>query len=247
MTELSKTLKNPYYYINNGVLYNISDKEIDKDIEGASDRRKGNHLVTYITEPKELESGSKYYDLHNDEKVADTAGTYQVSTNKINVEECKKTFPYATINYIDDEENEYQEVLWLQNLIKEGDTYKDGKFVSYGFTYDSDYEFQVSLEITKLIEKETSFEQIIKKLPYYIFEPSLVKDKIQITTDEGTKKVTYNGTNGLFSTTKKSLKNYLMDVVFYKIRDFTNEKLKKYGFKLKDEGIIINDETVIDL
>jgi len=248
MLELIKKsdLKNPYYYVNDNVLYAISDTQMDENLAEIEDKRIGEHLVVYVTEEQELAKGTKYRDLHNDEQTALVDGLYQVSTNKINVEECKAIFPYCTVSYEDDDSNTYEEIYWLQDYIKVGDKFVNGHFESYHSDYQKDYENKAIVEIGKLIDKGTNLNQIISKFPYYIFDSAMIEDKVKINTEDGQKMVTYNGVEGVTTKSTKDMKDIIAKSVQDKTVAFANQKLDAYNLKVTDDAIDINSSTVVD-
>lgn len=142
-----KNLENFYYYLSEG------DKGVVYEISYVQDKDKcGKHLVTYMTEPKELTEGAYYYDLHGDKQKVEEAGTYQVKKEdgSLDLEACKSVFPYVEVkyykalrdprtgayvkdgqgNYVKDTETLYIDMYWYQDRIQDGDTVDDnGKFV----------------------------------------------------------------------------------------------------------------------
>ena len=241
MITCSTTLENPFYFIKDNVLYEINDKQ--------DEYNRGVHLVTYLTETKVLSKGEKYKDLHNDEQTAVSDGEYQVSTNKIDVEECKKVFPYHILTFEDDNNNEFDVVLWLQNFIKDGDTFQNGAFkTSYGTSYDYCFIMNFSKEVKSLLEKDMTINQILQKIPYYVFEPNgLIENKLTIDTEDGRKKVTYKNHEGLGTVDKRDLKQWILEIVTDKTIAYANTLLQKYDMKLKEESIEITNDNVEDL
>ena len=142
-----KNLENFYYYLSEG------DKGVVYEISYVQDKDKcGKHLVTYMTEPKELTAGAYYYDLHGDKQKVEEAGTYQVKKEdgSLDLEACKSVFPYVEVkyykalrdprtgayikdgqgNYVKDTETLYIDMYWYQDRIQDGDTVdENGKFV----------------------------------------------------------------------------------------------------------------------
>lgn len=241
MITCSTTLENPFYFIKDNVLYEINDKQ--------DEYNRGVHLVTYLTETKVLSKGEKYKDLHNDEQIVEEDGEYQVSTNKIDVEECKKVFPYHILTFEDDNNNEFDVVLWLQNFIKDGDTFKNGAFkTSYGTSYDACFMLYFSKEVENLLEKEMTISQILQKIPYYVFNPNgLIENKITIDTEDGRKKVTYKRCKHGITISIVSIKQMILYIVTDKTIAYANSLLQKYGMKLKEESINITNDNVEDL
>jgi len=248
MLELIKEqdLKNPYYYVNDNVLYAISDSQLDEKLAEIEDKRIGEHFVVYVTEEKELVEGEKYMDLHNDEQIASADGTYNVSTDVIDVEECKAIFPYCTVSYEDDDSNTYEKIYWLQDYIKVGDKFVNGHFESYLSNYQKDYENKVIVEVSKLIGKETQMSQIISKFPHYVFDPSLVDGQIKIDTESGQKMVNYTGASGVTTKSNDDMKEMIAESVQEKTVAFANQKLDSYNLKVTDDAIDINSSTVVD-
>lgn len=241
MITCSTTLENPFYFIKDNVLYEINDKQ--------DEYNRGVHLVTYLTETKVLSKGEKYKDLHNDEQTAVSDGEYQVSTNKIDVEECKKVFPYHILTFEDDNNNEFDVIIWLQNFIKDGDTLKNGAFdTSYATSYDACFVLYFSKEIESLLERDMTINQILNKIPYYVFNPNgLIQEKITIDTEDGRKKVTYKSCSHGFTVSIVNIKQWILNVVTDKTITYANSLLQKYGMKLKEESIEITNDNVEDL
>lgn len=135
----STELKNPYYFLSTNdpkVIYEISDQQ-DKD--GC-----GQHFVTYQTTDRVVNAGQSYLDLHGDRIQVSESGTFPVSTGKLNIAECKKTFPYFEVVYSATENGSETESVyfWLDYLIEDDDKYVDGKFVMNTDHKDVDDDFE---------------------------------------------------------------------------------------------------------
>ena len=241
MITCSTKLENPFYFIKDNVLYEINNKQ--------DEYNRGLHLVTYLTETKVLSKGEKYKDLHNDEQIVGEDGEYQVSTNRLNIEECKKIFPYHILTFEDDNNNQFDVVLWLQNFIKDGDTIENGAFkTSYGTSYDSCFIMNFSKEVDSLLKKEFNITQILQKIPYYAFNPNgLIENKVTIDTEEGMKKVTYKSCSHGFTISKPTIKQMVLNCVTDKTIAYANSILQKYNMKLKEESIEITKDIIEDI
>ena len=116
MTPRNK-LNNPYYFVKDGVIFKINVTNDYKD-------PCGKHYVTYVTEEKQVEKGQSYINNKGDYVVAETTGTVNVSTGRVDEATCATTFPYFKVT--DTDSNEYY--FWLDNFIEKGDVYKSSKF-----------------------------------------------------------------------------------------------------------------------
>lgn len=186
------TLDNPYYFIKDKVVY-----EISKDNGGDSDCAQ--HKVTYLTESKPLKKGDTYYDLHGDMKKAEADGNYNVKKEEIDIEENKKIFPYfyVTTALSEGSDRTYglyvfnRDYFWLQSFISDGDTLDNsGKFWmnthdrDYSFDVPENYDYNTNIrtmpynvlfqyniynEIVRLAKLNYDTEKIKSRLPYYCF------------------------------------------------------------------------------
>lgn len=121
-------LKNPYYFVEDNVIYDISDKQ---DADNC-----GKHLVTYKTASLNgsdkvfVKKGNKYINANGTQTVAPSDGYYPVSTGQIDVDANKTVFPWICLNYKTDVKSPTrQEYLWLDYLIDDGDRFDGNNFV----------------------------------------------------------------------------------------------------------------------
>lgn len=170
-------LRNPYYFIRDNVVYEISDKQ---DADGC-----GKHYVTYVTKPTELKKGAKYLDVNGTMQVAEADGTYNVSNGNIDLTETPKmspnflTFPWACITYVEEEGGKpKKEYLWLDYLIEDGDKVtvvnRVEKFVindkhSEGAnSYVGLYKQQLINEFKARVKNGYAIAEIKKRMPEYV-------------------------------------------------------------------------------
>lgn len=124
MIQGNRILSNPYYFIKDNVIFNISNSNNEEDVCGK-------HYKTYDTEMVEIAKGQSYTDLHGDTKVATADGEQSVSkgsdSDASTVTANKGVFPYYEITYTHEEETT-KVVFWLDKLIQVGDkTESSGK------------------------------------------------------------------------------------------------------------------------
>ena len=118
------TLKNPYYFFNENVLYEIKDYNDDDNC--------GVHKVFFVTEEKEVKSGDTYYDVNGNKVVATEDGTVAASTGAIDEEKSLGIFPgfYVQYDVVSEELYGQKKYYWLQDMIADGDTIDgEGKFL----------------------------------------------------------------------------------------------------------------------
>ena len=250
MIQPKTTLSNYYYFFNDNIVF---------DIKNYNDEDKcGKHKVTYLTEGKKVEKGHNYIDLHGDFQKAETEGTYQVSTGKLDEAECAKVFPHFNVNYQDSEGNQYTVYYWLQNLIKDGDKLQDGRFVmneTHGGNYLTVFEKSIDETIAEYAKSGLTVEQIMRKMPKYCFSAITAEDekttfeinKTHIYKDGKKIEVSYVNVTGLSSRNA----DYVMGIVYNAIdeqtKDFANEKLKVHGKKLDENATLISKNNVVNI
>lgn len=118
------TLKNPYYFFNENVLYEIKDYNDDDNC--------GVHKVFFVTEEKEVKAGDTYYDVNGNKVVATEDGTVAASTGAIDEEKSLGIFPgfYVQYDVVSEELYGQKKYYWLQDMIADGDTIDgEGKFL----------------------------------------------------------------------------------------------------------------------
>ena len=135
MIKYTKTLRNPYYFIADDILFKISENQ---DTDGC-----GQHLVTYQQNVDKngekvfttVRNGRYYFDEHHNKIKNDSGGDVIVPSygDKLNDEECKKIFPYFEVGYYYMEGNNirYEDnvTYYIQDLIAVGDRFINGTFV----------------------------------------------------------------------------------------------------------------------
>ena len=134
MIRYTTTLKNPYYFIADNILFNISEKQ-DAD-------KCGQHLVTYKQSVdkdnnpifKTVKNGGYYLDEHHNKLINESGSEIMVPLygDKVDDEECEKIFPNFKIGYYMLENGilKYEYITYyLQDLIAVGDRYINDAFV----------------------------------------------------------------------------------------------------------------------
>ena len=256
MIQYSTTLKNPYYFLTDNVLFAIGNLQ-DED-------KCGKKLVSYKqTLDKDntpitidVKKGEKYMDEHHEMETATSDKTVNVYGNELNHTACSSVFPHfsVTYQYVNGEENGEPETVtvvmnyYLQGMISVGDKYTNGKFVrnnEHSKTGDTNYltEFQNSIkeDIAKYVEKGYSLDEIKKTIPHWYFASN-----IDHNFDVNGKKMTLKSVSDDITQITDEV---LMTEIYKKINEmsvsFSNKKLETYGKKLKTESeTIVTDNTV---
>ena len=245
MTPRNK-LNNPYYFVKDGVIFKINVTNDYKD-------PCGKHYVTYVTEEKQVEKGQSYINNKGDYVVAETAGTVNVSTGRVDEATCATTFPYFKVT--DTDSNEYY--FWLDNFIEKGDVYKSSKFkktIHSGETeeevdFAQDYVNTVKRAIATAMANGTSFNAAKGGYPSYLFAKA--NDKITVNGKEVTVKTKgITSSLGTISTlpiiSETNIVAEVLKVINEKTVDYANGMLKNIDKKVKEtEGTatLISDST----
>jgi len=243
------TLDNPYYFIQDGTLFQISNTQ-DKD-------NCGTHKVTYVTEEKELNVGDSYYDLHGDYvKIteASSSGKYDVKTNSLDKAACASVFPSFTVTYVDKDNKQHTRYYWLQDMIKPGDKFTES-FAPHGADQNTTYItlFQDDLKnaIKEMAKKGVSIDSIKKSMPMYCFNVSaLSSDDLKKTTmiENGkTIEVTYQSNTLGLNLTDTSLNTLIYEALNEDVVKYANQKLLPYQKKIKPNVKLISSSNVITL
>lgn len=123
---MNTILKNPYYFVKNNVIFEISTNNTKED-------PCGKHYKTFDTETVELKKGRYYFDKNGNRKLAEQDGSFEVSlgtakeTETINKN--KAVFPYFDITYTYEESGNTETITyWLDDLISDGDEMNGSKF-----------------------------------------------------------------------------------------------------------------------
>lgn len=112
-------LQNPFYFIKDGIIFNIQGSNTEKD-------ECGKHYKTFDTESVELKKGTYYNDKNGNVKIAEDDGTFEVGLKTDKKPETiaanKAVFPYfdVTYHYVQSG-NEETVTYWLDDLITDGD------------------------------------------------------------------------------------------------------------------------------
>ena len=112
-------LQNPFYFIKDGIIFNIQGSNAEKD-------ECGKHYKTFDTESVELKKGTYYNDKNGNVNIAEDDGTFEVALKTDKKPETiaanKAVFPYfdVTYHYVQSG-NEETVTYWLDDLITDGD------------------------------------------------------------------------------------------------------------------------------
>lgn len=119
------TLNNPYYFVKDGVIFNISSTNTQED-------PCGKHYKTFDTKTVTLEKNNYYFDKNGNRLLTTEDGDYEVSlktakeTATINAN--KAVFPYFDVTYQYESGNTETVTYWLDDLISDGDKMSGNKF-----------------------------------------------------------------------------------------------------------------------
>lgn len=172
-------LQNPFYFIKDGIIFNIQGSNAEKD-------ECGKHYKTFDTESVELKKGTYYNDKNGNVNIAEDNGTFEVALKTDKKPETiaanKAVFPYfdVTYHYVQSG-NEETVTYWLDDLITDGDkiTIKND-YVSFAkktvHGTEGDYEIPyVEYYMKKCLDKLAndvingmSLEQLAKNNPLII-------------------------------------------------------------------------------
>lgn len=262
MTFPTNKLKNPYYFIKNNVVYEISENQ---DADNC-----GQHYVTYqvtsLTNEDKVfvKKGDKYLDVHGTPTVAPIDGYYQVSTGKLDIEANKAVFPWICVEYKtkpEDRETK-SEYLWLDYLIDDGDSFDGTKFTMNqqhapeNGSYVEYFREQVLDKIGLYLANGYTDVDIKRSFPDYL----LAEQYGENIPENATANITVDGKKVYLVnvTTSSENENFEMGVseedmfeAFYKYCNeqvivYANRLLRKYNKKLKDT-VIVSEETVEDI
>ena len=122
---MNTTLRNPYYFVKDGIIFDISTSNVQED-------PCGKHYKTFDTETVSLKKGTYYLDKNGNRKLTEKDGNFEVSlktakeTATINAN--KAVFPYFDVTYKYENGNTETITYWLDNLISDGDKMNGNKF-----------------------------------------------------------------------------------------------------------------------
>lgn len=262
MTFPTNKLKNPYYFIKNNVVYEISENQ---DTDNC-----GQHYVTFnvvsLTGNDKIfvKKGDRYLDVHGTPTVASTDGYYEVSTGVLNIEQNKLVFPWICVEYKtkpEDRETK-SEYLWLDYLIDDGDSFDGTKFIMNqqhapeNGSYVEYFKEQVLDKIGLYLANGYTDVDIKRSFPDYL----LAEQYGENIPEDATANITVDGKKVYLVnvTTSSEDENFEMGVseedmfeAFYKYCNeqvivYANRLLRKYNKKLKDT-VIVSEETVEDI
>ena len=251
MTFPTNKLKNPYYFIKNNVVYEISENQ---DADNC-----GQHYVTFkvvsLTGNDKIfvKKDDRYLDVHGTPTVAPTDGYYEVNTGVLNIEQNKLVFPWICIKYKEnaDSETVKEEYLWLDYMIDDGDTFDGTKFVMNTThapeegSYVEAYKEAILAQIGLYFANGYTEEDIKRNFPEYLFAEE--NDKITVNN----KKVYFVDVTTSADGVEMNISEEDMFEAFYKycneqVVAYANRLLKKHNKKLKDT-VIISEQTVEDI
>ena len=119
------SLKNPYYFVKDSVIFNISTTNSDED-------PCGKHYKTFDTETKNLKKGTYYFDKNGNRKLTTQDGNVEVSLNTAykaaTITANKSVFPYFDVTYKYNDNSTETVTYWLDDLIEDGDKLTSNKF-----------------------------------------------------------------------------------------------------------------------
>lgn len=116
---MKTNLQNPFYFIKDGIIFNIQGSNAEKD-------ECGKHYKTFDTESVELKKGTYYNDKNGNVKIAEDDGTFEVALKTDKKRETiaanKAVFPYFDVTYHYVQSGKEETVTyWLDDLITDGD------------------------------------------------------------------------------------------------------------------------------
>ena len=230
-----KQLVNYYYFIESGVVFNISTNN-DKD-------QCGKHYVEYITEQKSVQKGEIYNDKNNTPVEAKSAGTVAVSTGVMDDVKNAAIFPNIKVTTKNDKEETKDYYFWFQYLINDGDTNSGTKFV-YKHKDDGDVtdyldvvKASINEEIEQMASKGYTLEAIKASLPWWV--TGKVNDKVAI----GGKLETITANTFSSNFPDSAIETLINAKINEMVTDFANLQLKKHGKKICD-GLNVTDDAV---
>lgn len=247
MTPRTK-LYNPYYYVNNGVIF-----KIDYNLDNADDSC-AKHYVTYETKAKSLKKGDTYIDNHGDKQVldADNANT-PVSTGVVNVNASKNNFPYISFSYKVDgnTEDTFEETVWFGHEIKVGDKLSSNKFVKtiHGEVESNEdfaltYKKEVVAGVAKAIVKGKTIDEAKKSYPGYVFAGTSFKYNGKNVTRTGS--ISSSAPANTFPIKDPEINNAVIDEINAKTEEYANSMLENIGKVIKSDVDLIITNNIQD-
>lgn len=266
MTFPNNKLKNPYYFIKNNIVYEISDKQ---DADNC-----GQHYVTYQVTSLDgddkvfVKNGDKYLDANGTPTIAQSDGYYPVSTGKLDIEANKAVFPWICVKYKENAtDTEIQEAyFWLDYLIDDGDTFdgtmfimnsnhapEDGSYIEY-------YKATVLAQIGLFYANGYTDTEIKRNFPDYMFAEEYGEN----ITENSVANITINGKKAYLVDVTTSAEDVEITIseedminAFYtycneQVVAYANRLLKRVNKKLAgttDEQIplIVSEDAVVDI
>lgn len=236
-----QNLVNYFYFISEegGIVFDILTAN-NKDGCGV-------HLVKYETKPQVLEEGDKYLDDTNTKQTVETAGTYQVSTGKINKEANSTIFPCIIVESTPEGETEnIKSYFFFQQLIHDGDKYSSNTFIKAHntddtATYMDDVMKSVAEEITNMVKKGYTLDKIKSTLPWWVFAAEGTETYIN-----GKKNTVVSNSFDNSMLTDENIMNAIVNIIDQQVVAYANEKLKPQGKKLSVDTLISIGTNVVD-
>lgn len=260
MTPKNK-LSNPYYFIKNNTIFNISSANNTND-------SCGKHYVTYTTDPDiTVSAGSTYVDLHGDYVKATTDKTGVVSTGIVDSDVSSKTFPFFKVEgTVDGEAGKQSYYFWLDDDIEDGDVVQavenEDDVVKFMKSVHSDdptresepvdfakyYVDTVKNKIAMSIVNGKTFDAVKKGYPQYLFAKE--DDEIKI---EG-KTVTVTGVTASYEPetlpiiAEEDLSETIYALINAMVVKYADSLLKNIEKKIDDEkDNLVTDENTVSI
>lgn len=227
MISGNKKLKNPFYFIKDKVIFNISNNNDDNDVCGK-------HYKTFDTESKSLKKGDMYIDAHGNKTTASADGTYNVSkgtdAEAATISANKGVFPYYEVSYsytADGTTKTGSTVYWLDEYIKDGDKVEaNGQFKNKTIhkseddeetmTYEAYFKTLLLEEIGNAVKGGNSKETIEKTFAVFM------ADNQKAVVDG--KSVVVTNITAAVKITENDILNAIKDV----IKEYGDKLLKAY-------------------
>ena len=247
----TETVTKRYYFVNDGVIYDIGlYNDADKcGVRPVFDDYDGE----YPTNEQEIKTG-----INGDKPVYDSSGNPK-KEKVIDWDKFKDVYPNICVTYNRCElsngvvsetgTTDFKKYLWLDKLIVDGDKYIDSKFsvgAKHGST-DTDFSTRYQrLIIPDIIKNIIGFgtidkNRIKKYYPYYLRDTTDEKDAMYTSIDGWYVKIkSITGSKNLFTDTELNtiVKNYIKE----KMLDTANQIMSKVG-KEYEVKPTVNDIT----
>jgi hypothetical protein len=207
---MNTSLKNPYYFIKDGVIFNILTNNSQKD-------PCGKHYKTFDTEIKNVKKGTTYYDKNGNIKIAEEDGNVEVSLNTMlneaTITANKSVFPFFEIKYKNKNEDIKTIIYWLDDYISDGDKMVNNKFVKTIHNEDEEteitflefYKKECLNRMLKNVLTGMSLDNVKKSNPFLFINTKTKINGEEVTIIESDLQVTDEEINEIF---KEKIKEY---------------------------------------